>query len=442
MDLPDRRGGERLPIEVAEQSVRRRAEFRLDLLGHDVKAHGRGVALQAPQRVGQLAGQDIAGDRSHLPHLHHRSLELTKGLGHELAAAVVRLGERGLGGLALLKHRGQPRLGVVAGDLGGHAGEAKKTTTLGGGAIRHGSRRVWAQRWARASGQLEGRCKWCSPRCVAPAGALPPRLIHSARTAGAAPVASHPGTLRTPSRSRHTDRMGTPPPVASPLLELELSADARFLRVDLQSPCQVLSWAPWRGGDVLASTVVWHYVSRAELPMNVDPHALLGDRLRDLGEARAVGLLTARRLEHHEQHHVSRGTVGVSVVATVGLGNALRAGDPSRLDHAPRLGTINILVRCSQRLTPSARLEALSIAAEARTLAVVESGARSTVSTSPATGTGTDCIALATPHPAGPNEIEKSYAGKHTLIGELVGAAVHRVVARACADYLDAHPSC
>jgi len=66
-----------------------------------------------------------------------------------------------------------------------------------------------------------------------------------------------------------------------------------------------------------------------------------------------------------------------------------------------------------------ASLEALALAAEARALAVREAEIPSRVSGMPATGTGTDCIAIAAPdHPEG-----LRYVGKHTVMGHLIGAA-------------------
>lgn len=47
-----------------------------------------------------------------------------------------------------------------------------------------------------------------------------------------------------------------------------------------------------------------------------------------------------------------------------------------------------------------------------------------------ATGTGTDCVALACVPGAG------RYAGLHTAVGEAVGAAVRQAVTAAAADWL------
>jgi adenosylcobinamide amidohydrolase len=79
-------------------------------------------------------------------------------------------------------------------------------------------------------------------------------------------------------------------------------------------------------------------------------------------------------------------------------------------------------------LTETAQLEALSIAVQARTAAVMEVGLH--LDTGLATGTGTDCAALAC------DPGEGRYAGLHTALGEAIGAATRQAVAAAAADWI------
>ena len=100
-------------------------------------------------------------------------------------------------------------------------------------------------------------------------------------------------------------------------------------------------------------------------------------------------------------------------------------------------GTINIVVMANRPLTSAAMVEAVQIAAEARTLAVLEAGIKSVRSGAPATGTGTDCIAIAAPARAASRGVRaERYCGKHTLLGELIG----RAVLESCARAIAAHP--
>ena len=202
----------------------------------------------------------------------------------------------------------------------------------------------------------------------------------------------------------------------------------RWLVVDLGGPHEVLSWAVVGGGRRRARAVAWREVREEELRPPVDPERLLRDGLAELRVPDAVGLLTSRLLDAHVE--VERAAAGLRArcVATVGLGNALRVGDPP--GPGRRAGTINLLCQLSAPLSENALLEVLSLAVEARTLAVLEADVPSRRTGLPATGTGTDCVVVAAP--AGPG---LRYAGMHTAAGHLVGAAVHAAVAGAAAAW-------
>ena len=116
-------------------------------------------------------------------------------------------------------------------------------------------------------------------------------------------------------------------------------------------------------------------------------------------------------------------------VATVGLGNALAAGDPpGPLGPGGALGTINVLVQLSHALDEAALAEALALATEARTAAVLDGRvpSRRAADGALATGTGTDCIVVAAPEAGEPLR----WVGKHTLAGSLLGGAVREAVSR------------
>ena len=207
-----------------------------------------------------------------------------------------------------------------------------------------------------------------------------------------------------------------------------LADDGRLLVVRLGGPHRALSSAMTGGGFVHTEAVVWRYVHLGELGPEVDADRLLGDALAAAGLDGAVGMLTARQLASFDCVTESGDGESVRAVATVGLGNALAAGDaPGPL----RPGTINLLVQLSRPLADGALVEALALAAEARTAAVLEARVPSRRSARLATGTGTDCIVVAAPvaAAASPNAGER-WAGKHTRLGALIGAAVYEVVAR------------
>lgn len=205
----------------------------------------------------------------------------------------------------------------------------------------------------------------------------------------------------------------------------------RDLVIHLGGPHAALSWALAGGGRTTASEVVICEVRDDELRPPVDAAAYLRARLAALALPHAVGLLTSRAVDRHAVAEVARGRARARCVATVGLGNALRAGDPP--GPTGRIGTINLVCQLSVPLSTAALVEALAIAVEARTAAVLEAGVPSRRTGAPATGTGTDCVVIAAPERAG----GAPYAGKHTLVGHLVGAATFEAVRRGVARWLE-----
>jgi adenosylcobinamide amidohydrolase len=217
-----------------------------------------------------------------------------------------------------------------------------------------------------------------------------------------------------------------------PLRPIELQG--RQLVVRLGGPHAVLSWALVNGGRQVAREVVWVEVHDRELCPPVDPVAFLRARLAEAGLPNAVGLLTSRALSRFVTSDRVADGEAARCIATIGLGNLLRAGDPV---SRARVGTINLACQLSFPLSDLALVEAVSIAAEARTAAVLEAGLPSPVSGAPATGTGTDCIVVAAP--AAPEGAP--HAGKHTLAGHLIGAAVEEAVRRGVAGWLRENPA-
>jgi adenosylcobinamide amidohydrolase len=215
---------------------------------------------------------------------------------------------------------------------------------------------------------------------------------------------------------------------------VEITLSPRWLVVRFDGPHQVLSSALVGGGRRRTRTVAWHEVRDAELGPSTDPEVLFVGRLAERRLSGAVGLLTSRSLERYVVRERTHGEVSAQVVATVGLGNALRTGDPPGLDL--HVGTINILCRVSQPLSEEAEIEALSVVAEARTLAVLEASVPSVRSRLPSTGTGTDCVVVASP--VGRPKVR--YAGKHTEIGHVVGASVADAVRLGVSAWLAEQP--
>lgn len=199
-----------------------------------------------------------------------------------------------------------------------------------------------------------------------------------------------------------------------------ITIEPRLLLASFLAPQTMLSWSINRPGFQTASKVAWLEVRNAELPQGVEPEQLVADRLLASGIEDAVALVTSRTVSQH--HCLCKAVEGVmaTCLATVGLSNGERVGE--RQTDKPRMGTINTLLHVDKQLSSGAFIELVSIAAMARTAAILESGVRRNGVA--ITGTGTDCIVVAAPL----SENEVRYAGMHTAIGEAAGAAVYEVI--------------
>ncbi len=189
-----------------------------------------------------------------------------------------------------------------------------------------------------------------------------------------------------------------------------------WLSFDFGQQMQVLSWAINRPGFVSANRIVWREVRNADLPEDLDVQAWFARELQAQGETASVAFLTSRNVSRFTQARREVGHVAAHCVATVGLSNAERVGH--RIDRSGQdWGTINVAVKLDHGLSQTGLIEALSIATQARTAAVMDGGFQ--LPSGLATGTGTDCIAVAAPRGA------TDYAGLHTQVGEALGAAVY-----------------
>jgi iron complex transport system ATP-binding protein len=148
-----------------------------------------------------------------------------------------------------------------------------------------------------------------------------------------------------------------------------------------------------------------------------------------------VGLMTGVSLE--DAAVVAEVTAGPRVVAivTVGLGNASAAGrNPWTVSNVPSPGTINTIVIVDAELTAAAMVNAVIVATEAKTLALLEARVR-TRAGELASGTSSDAVVIGATkfratggggQPAAPLR----YAGPATPVGLQIGRAVREAIAR------------
>lgn len=198
-----------------------------------------------------------------------------------------------------------------------------------------------------------------------------------------------------------------------------------WLVAGLPRRMRVLSWAPFAPGYVMADRIVWREVKNADLTPDFEVEPWFANQMAQYPGA--VGMLTSRDIGTFRLAEGAVDGISAACLATVGLSNAESVG--ARLPyHTADYGTINLAVAVDAPLNEAAQLEALSIAVQARTAAVMDTGLR--LATGAATGTGTDCVALAC------DPGEGRYAGLHTVLGEVIGEVVRRAVATAAADWM------
>ena len=206
-----------------------------------------------------------------------------------------------------------------------------------------------------------------------------------------------------------------------------LALNRPWLEFDLGQPMQVLSWALNRPGYVSARRILWREVRNADLHEGLDVERWLQGELAGIDAMDAVTFLTSRDIRHYTQHKAIVGATEAHAVATTGLSNAERVGH--RIDRSGHdWGTINIALRLNRQLSDPAMLELMSIVVQARTAAVMDVDLPLTPGR--ATGTGTDCVAVAALPGSG------AFAGLHTDIGEAAGRAVYTAVLQGARDWM------
>src|SRR5579859_571311 len=136
--------------------------------------------------------------------------------------------------------------------------------------------------------------------------------------------------------------------------ETTITLNEPWLEVQFPCPHSVLSWACLGGGWRTASTVLWHRATDDDLPIGLDPLAFFLERIdREGKDKNAIGFLSGVSASSYVEAVRASSAGWVRCLATVGLGNGVRVGDPSFL-ATRKFGTINILLQSSLPLSLAA----------------------------------------------------------------------------------------
>ena len=212
------------------------------------------------------------------------------------------------------------------------------------------------------------------------------------------------------------------------------------LVIDLGRARRVLSSAPCGGGLRSARFIINHQVeagtgssvSRVETEASgktwqADPSVSLRAVAAQLGlRGPLVGLMTAVPMKQLVARHLRTGRLWVECFATVGVTNAVRAGEPldaaAASDEAHNAGTINIIVVTNAALASSAMVGAIQVVTESKTGVLRDRAVSCWTGRPGATGTGTDAVVMVCAHRGeGPWQ---RYSGMHTGIGTMIGQVV------------------
>ena len=216
------------------------------------------------------------------------------------------------------------------------------------------------------------------------------------------------------------------------------------LVIDLGSPKRVLSSAPQGGGLRSTRYILNHQVDahpvapglttsvgKKRNPTGGDPVRYLGRLASTLGaEDKSVGLMTAVPMKQLVMSREESGGVWVECFATVGVTNAVRAGEwpnaGSDRKRRTQVGTINLILITNAALSSSAMVGVVQVATESKTGILRDYAVPSWTGVPGATGTGTDAVVIA----CGLREqgVRLSYSGTHTVIGAMVGRVVAECV--------------
>ncbi|WP_419765038.1 MAG: adenosylcobinamide amidohydrolase [Arcobacter sp.] len=212
-----------------------------------------------------------------------------------------------------------------------------------------------------------------------------------------------------------------------------LEQNDEHIHLSFLSPKKILSSAILNGGFIEAE-----HILNKNVPLNFSSCETPNKSLIDYAKAKGwkgnvVGMMTAASMNTLCIEQVNIEGVDISVLITAGISNARRAGDKADIQElltvTKEVGTINLILICSARLTNAAMVEAVMLATEAKAAALQEANILSPISEKLATGTGTDAIVVVSGD--GPQKIE--FCGKHVLFGEVIGRLVISALRRSLA---------
>jgi len=198
-------------------------------------------------------------------------------------------------------------------------------------------------------------------------------------------------------------------------VKCDIHKDTLIVRFD--EPMKVLSSAVLNGGLCKARVIINRHVPKSF--DHHDPEGVLRDLAKGLGlPDDTVGFMTAVEIHNLAIRAEKAKELTVSALVTAGLSYPATAGDDTI--QTDKVSTINIILLIDGNLTEGCMINCIQTAVEAKTVALRELDFRSRFSSSVASGSTSDAIAVAC---TGIGEPMK-FAGTGTEIGIMIGKAV------------------
>lgn len=225
-----------------------------------------------------------------------------------------------------------------------------------------------------------------------------------------------------------------------PSLRTRYRVTANTLVIDLGGPRRVLSSAPQGGGLRSTRYILNHQVDAHPATPGLTTSVERNRRhtwsapahyLRRLASAlcaddNCVGLMTAVPMKQLVLGRNESDGIWVECFATVGVTNAVRAGEwpnaGSDRKRTTQVGTINLILITNAALSGSAMVGAVQVATESKTGVLRDHAVPSWTGLPGATGTGTDAVVIACGFRS--QGVRLSYSGTHTAIGAMIGRVV------------------
>lgn len=165
-------------------------------------------------------------------------------------------------------------------------------------------------------------------------------------------------------------------------------------------------------------------------------------RMLGIDPGTSIGLGTGVTMDKAAIVTETSGGITVSAVITAGVeGNGGRAGDRASYNelekHESMSGTIVVILMIDADLPPHSMARAIITATEAKTCVLQQLMAASKYSTGIASGSGTDQIAIVC-HRGSP--VKLTDAGKHSLLGEIIGRCVMKGLYQALENWAGLTP--